>query len=99
MGFDPVKIQKFALKFVQTAQQGMSEIEEMLMQENMAALAALGHRTKSPARTVGATAFADMCQALEKFKDSGDIEEARQLVARMRVLLPKIVDKINKEYA
>ena len=99
MGSDPAKIQKFALKFVQTAQQGMSEIEEMLKQENMAALAALGHRTKSPARTVGALAFADMCQALEKFKDGGDIEEARQLVARMRSLLLRIVDKINKDYA
>ena len=99
MGSDPAKIQKFALKFVQTAQQGMSEIEEMLKQQNMAALAALGHRTKSPARTVGAVAFADMCQALEKFKDGGDIEEARQLVARMRTLLLRIVDKINKDYA
>jgi PAS domain S-box-containing protein len=99
MGSDPVKIQKFSLKFVQTAQQGMSEIEEMLRQENMVALAALGHRTKSPARTVGATAFADMCQALEKFKDGGDIEEARQLVARMRALLLRIVDEINREYA
>ncbi len=99
MGSDPAKVQKFALKFVQTAQQGMGEIEEMLKQENMAALAALGHRSKSPARTVGAMAFADMCQALEKFKDGGDIEEARLLVARMHALLQRIVDKINKEYA
>ena len=99
MGSDPAKIQKFAFKFIQSAQQGMNEIEEMLKQKNLAALAALGHRTKSPARTVGAEAFADMCQALEKFKDGGDIEEARQLVARMQAQLQKIVDKINREYA
>lgn len=99
MGSDPAKIKKFAFKFVQSAKQSLSEIEEMLKQENMVALAALGHRTKSPARTVGAMAFADMCQALEKFKEGGDIAEARQLVEKMRALLERIVDHINKEYA
>jgi PAS domain S-box-containing protein len=99
MGSDPVKVHKFALKFVQTAQQGLHEIEEMLRQENMVALAALGHRNKSPARTMGALAFADMCQALEQFKDGGEIEQARQIVARMRPLLQQIAEQINREIA
>jgi CheY-like chemotaxis protein len=99
MGSDPVKVHKFALKFVQTAQQGLIEIEEMLRQENMVALAALGHRNKSPARTMGALGFADLCQALEQFKDGGEIEQARQVVAQMRPLLQQIAEQINKEIA
>jgi len=99
MGSDPVKVHKFALKFVQTAQQGLAEIDEMLKQENMPALAALGHRNKSPARTVGAMGYADLCQALEKFKDGGEIEQARLVVAQMKSLLVQIVEQINRELA
>lgn len=99
MGSDPVRVHKFALKFVQAAQQGLHEIEDVLKQENMTALAALGHRNKSPARTVGAFGFANMCQALEQFKDGGDVEKARHIVAQMKPLLDRIVEQINKEIA
>ena len=97
MGSDPAKIHKFALKYLSSAQQGLEEIEACLRQENMAALAALGHRNKSPARTVGATAYADLCQSLEQFKGGGDIAQARQIVAQMRTLLGRITVQINRE--
>jgi len=97
MGFDPVKVHKFALKFLHTTQQGLHEIEDMLKQGNMTGLAALGHRNKTPARTVGARGFADMCQSLEQFKDGGDIEKARLIVAGMQPLLDQIAEQINKE--
>jgi len=99
IGSDPVKIHKFALKYLSSAQQGLEEIEEALRQEDMAALAALGHRNKSPARTVGATSYADLCQSLEEFKSGGDIAQARQIVAQMSLLLGRIVEQINKEVA
>lgn len=97
MGSDPAKIHKFALKYLSSAQQGLEEIETSLQQENMAALAALGHRNKSPARTVGATAYADLCQSLEQFKGGGDIAQARQIVAQMRTLLVRIAAQIHRE--
>jgi hypothetical protein len=40
-----------------------------------------------------------MCQALEQFKDGGEIEQARQVVAQMRPLLQQIAEQINKEIA
>ena len=96
IGSDHAKIHKFALKFLSSAQQGLEEIEVSLRQENMAALAALGHRNKSPARTVGAMAYGDLCQSLEQFKDGGDIAQAHQIVAKMRSLLGQISEQINR---
>jgi len=96
IGSDPAKIHKFTLKYLNSAQQGLDEIEEALRQEDMAALAALGHRNKSPARTVGATAYADLCQSLEQCKGGGDIAQARQIVAQMRLLLVRIAEQIHR---
>jgi PAS domain S-box-containing protein len=95
IGSDPVKLRNFALRYLQSAQLGLDEIEVALRQENMAALAALGHRSKSPARTVGAHGFADLCQALEQ---CGDFDQARQIVAQMRPLLERIAEYI-REYS
>jgi two-component system, sensor histidine kinase and response regulator len=97
MGSDPVKLRKFALKFLSSAQQGLHEIEAALQQANLAALAALGHRNKSPARTVGALAYADLCQKLEQFKGGGDVEQARQIVVQMRPMLGQIAAQINRD--
>lgn len=95
IGSDPVKLRNFALKYLQSAQLGLDEIEVTLRQENMAALAALGHRSKSPAKTVGAQGFADLCLALEQ---CGDFDQARQIVAQMRPLLERIAEHI-REYS
>ncbi len=96
LGSDPARIDKFSRKFLLSAQQGLAEIEAALQQENMLELAALGHRNKSPARTVGALGFAELCQSLEQFKLGGDIEQARQIVAQMRSLLEQIAAQINR---
>lgn len=97
MGTDPAKLRKFALKFLGSAQQGLDEIEAALQQANLAGLAALGHRNKSPARTVGAMAYAELCQLLEQFKGGGDVEMARQIVAKMRPMLEQIAAQINRD--
>ncbi len=62
----------------------------------MATLSALGHRTKSSARTVGAMGFGELCQALEQLKGGEDTEQARDIVVQMRVLLAQISESINK---
>jgi two-component system sensor histidine kinase/response regulator len=95
LGFDPHKINKFAQKFLNSAQQGLVEIEAALKEGNWEALAALGHRNKSPARTVGAHSYANLCQSLEQFKEGGDTETASRIVAQMHQLLKKIAVQIN----
>ena len=98
LSHDPVKIRKFALKFLQSAGSGMVEIEAALQQENLQELATLGHRNKSPAKTVGAFAFADLCQALEQLRNGGEIEKARAIVARMRSMMSLIKEQINQQF-
>jgi HPt (histidine-containing phosphotransfer) domain-containing protein len=87
---DPLKVKKFALKFLLSAQQGLQEIETALEKEDLATLAALGHRNKSPAKTVGALAYAELCLGLEHFKNDGSVKDAEQLVLQMGAMLKKI---------
>lgn len=95
VGNDPAKIRKFSLKFLESAEKGMAEIETALEKNDMAALTALGHRIKSAARSVGAIGFADLCHALEQLKEGGNVEQAREIVAQMQPLLGQIKEHIG----
>jgi two-component system sensor histidine kinase/response regulator len=97
LGFDPHKVNKFAQKFLHSAQQGLTEIDAALKSSDLQTLAALGHRNKSPARTVGALSYANLCQSLEQFKDAGDTEAATRIVEQMHQLLTQIAVQINNE--
>ena len=83
--------------FLDLTQEAIIEIEAALTHGDMATLSALGHRTKSSARTVGAMGFGELCQALEQLKDGGDSEQARDIVVQMRTLLAQISENINKK--
>jgi two-component system sensor histidine kinase/response regulator len=60
-------------------------------------LAALGHRAKSSAKTVGAMGFADLCQSLEQCKGAEDYDKACGIVAQMQPLLERISEQIDRE--
>jgi signal transduction histidine kinase/HPt (histidine-containing phosphotransfer) domain-containing protein len=93
------KVRKIALMFVDSMTSTMTEIESALGREDLAALAALGHRAKSAAGTVGALGFAAHCRALEQFKDGGDIAQARLIVTQMTDLLVQISAQVNRALA
>ena len=95
VGDDPAKIRKFAIKFLESTQKGMAVIDTALERNDLAALAASGHRLKSSARVVGALGFADLCQALEQCKDDENMEHARDIAVRLRQLLEQIKNQID----
>jgi len=95
IGHDPAILQEFARKFLHNAQQGLAEIQDALDKGDMTKLAALGHRNKSPARTVGAMAYAELCLALEKFKLGGDPAQARDILSKMQSMLAQINEEIG----
>ncbi|RFC33442.1 MAG: PAS domain S-box-containing protein [Candidatus Nitrotoga sp. SPKER] len=95
-GNHPDKIHKYVMMFLDLTQEAIIEIETALAHEDMATLSALGHRTKSSARTVGAMGFGELCQALEQLKGREDIKQARDIVIQMRTLLAQISKTINK---
>ena len=98
LGNQPDKVRKYALMFLDLVQKAMIEIESALEHGDLAKLSALGHRTKSSAKTVGAMGFSELCHALEQLKDNGDIGQARDIVVRMQVLLEQITEKINTKF-
>ncbi|HEY6094756.1 MAG TPA: PAS domain S-box protein [Gallionellaceae bacterium] len=94
---DPKKIRKFAAKFLETADKGMTEIVTALDQADFLTLAAVGHRIKAAARTVGAMGFADLCQELEQHEN--DLARSSELVSQQQALLELIRARIATQLA
>ncbi len=96
LGNHPDKNRKYVRMFLDLTQKAIVEIETALTHGDIVMLRALGHRTKSSARAVGAMGFGDLCLALEQLKGDGDTEQARDIVAQMRTLLAQISENINQ---
>lgn len=98
LGGDIPKMREFVLKFLTLAWSDMAEIEAALARRDLAALAVLGHHNKSPASMVGAMGFADLCQLLEGVgNETLGIAQAQGIVGRMRLMLERIKEYIDKE--
>jgi CheY-like chemotaxis protein/HPt (histidine-containing phosphotransfer) domain-containing protein len=65
-GSDPGKMRKFAFMFLDSAREGLAEIDIALVSNDLARAGAVAHRLKSSARAVGALGFADLCAELER---------------------------------
>lgn len=96
VGGDKLKMREFARKFLASARQDMAEVEAVLERRDLAALSALGHHLKSPARMAGAMGFAHLCQALEQ---CADVEQARGIIDRLRPLLERIEEYMGQNLA
>jgi len=93
-GGQPERMRKFAFLFLDAARDGLREIDRALAAHDVARAAAVAHRLKSAARTVGALAFGDVCADLER-EDGPDA--ARALAARLRGLLARLEHHIAAE--
>jgi CheY-like chemotaxis protein/HPt (histidine-containing phosphotransfer) domain-containing protein len=96
---DPDKVRKFALKFLETAQKTLAEMDAAHTSGDLAALGGLGHKLKSSARTVGAMGFADLCQALESADKANDLSQAGMLLRQLHPLLERIARQVEQETA
>jgi signal transduction histidine kinase/HPt (histidine-containing phosphotransfer) domain-containing protein/ActR/RegA family two-component response regulator len=98
-GGDRKKIAELANKFVASIDKDVADIDAALQREDLPALGALGHRSKTPARTVGAMGFADLCQALEDNAIDGDLNRARNIVSQLRLLPAQIKEQVARALA
>jgi len=73
-------------------------LQAALARADLPGLADLGHRMKASARVVGATRFADQCQALEDLRDKGSLEQAATIVAALPALLAQVSACIEEEF-
>ena len=99
IGDSPVKLKKFSLRFIESAQLGLIEVEGAVAAENIKLLGELGHRIKSSASSVGALGFADLCLALEDAGKAGDLEDARKIVPQLKPLLALIEAEVKRRFA
>ncbi|MBR7799635.1 PAS domain S-box protein [Undibacterium fentianense] len=95
VGNSPEKIGKFAKKFVDSARAGLIEIQATQAQQDLQALAALGHRLKSSARTVGALHFGELCHQLECIRDTSTIDAARVIIAELEASFVQIEKEVE----
>ncbi|MYM97640.1 CHASE domain-containing protein [Duganella vulcania] len=91
------KMRKYALLFLESAREGMLEVDAALAQEDLAHLSELGHRIKSSARAVGAMRFGNLCLALEKVRHDADCANARQLVQQLHAMLAVLDERMEQE--
>jgi two-component system sensor histidine kinase/response regulator len=96
-GGNPEKMRKYAFMFLETAREGLLEIDRALAAGEVERAAGVAHRIKSSARTVGAMGFGDVCADLEGQRERGSIAQARSLAARLRALLARLERYIAAE--
>jgi PAS domain S-box-containing protein len=96
---DVVKMRKYAQLFLDTARDGIAEMEQAMALADLGRLADLGHRSKSSALAVGAHAFAGLCTSIEGLRLGGDLQQARALLAALGPALARVAEQISLEFA
>jgi CheY-like chemotaxis protein/HPt (histidine-containing phosphotransfer) domain-containing protein len=91
------KMRKYAFLFVDTARQGLAEIDVALACGDLERAAAVAHRLKSSARAVGANSFGAVCADLELQEQRGALAQARALAARLRGLHARIERQVTAQ--
>ena len=87
---DHDKLAMYLDKFLDSAKGTMNDIEVALQNKDMDTVCKLGHKIKSPARTVGALQFAELSQSLEKIAGDEALVDARTIFEKMRLQLEHI---------
>ncbi len=95
----PDKMRKFALRYVETAAQGLAEAQAAWERRDLVQLSALGHRYKSSARAVGALRMARLWHALECCQQEHDLEQCAQLLAQLQAALVQVEQNMMDAFA
>jgi PAS domain S-box-containing protein len=96
-GSDPDKMRKFAFMFLDSAREGLAEIDSALASNGLARAGAVAHRLKSSARAVGAFGFADLCAELERSHELVATAEANLLGPRLRSIFAQLERQVAAE--
>jgi CheY-like chemotaxis protein/HPt (histidine-containing phosphotransfer) domain-containing protein len=96
-GGHPERMRKYAFLFLDTARDGLREVDRALAAQDPARAAAVAHRLKSSARAVGALGFGDLCADLERQVEPGALGHARAVAARLRALQARLERHILAE--
>ena len=95
VGDNPAMQKRLLDKFLLSARQQVTHILAACAGDDAPAVQAVAHPLKSAARTVGAMALGELCEALEVAGRSGDTAECLQLAVGLEAALQAAILKIN----
>lgn len=96
---NPVLVRKFGYKFIEVATDTLGEMRAAQAGKDLSALGRLGHKLKSSARTIGASGFADLCEALERAGANNSWFDAESLMTEIPLLLERITRQLENEFS
>lgn len=99
VGGDPEVHQRVLQKFLLVARQNLLALTNADRQGQPEAIAALGHRLKTSARSIGAQALADTCQALEEAGTAGNRVACRELISTINEQFTPVASYIEAQLA
>lgn len=99
IGDDPALNRKFVLKFQQSTQSGLLELDAHVAVGDLHALALAGHRLKSVALTVGAKGLGAVLSRMAVMKADGSLADAQCLVQQAHDIFARIVDELARQRA
>lgn len=91
-------VRKFAFKFIEVANDTLTEMYVAQAKKDLPELGRLGHKLKASARTIGASSFADLCEELEQANLNNSWSDAELLLAEIPVLLARITQQLQREF-
>jgi len=94
---DPVKVRKFAQKFVNTSRTALAEMQDAHASGDLERLAGLCHKQKSAAATVGTWSLNALYIALEEASNAGNRQQAQALLVQLPPLLEQVALQVERE--
>jgi signal transduction histidine kinase/DNA-binding response OmpR family regulator/HPt (histidine-containing phosphotransfer) domain-containing protein len=95
-GDDDEVIKEILLEFVDPTRNIIEEIETAFADRSSKGVGAAGHKLKSSARAVGATALADLCAELELAGKADDWPQIERLIPDLAPKSKAVIDFIDK---
>jgi len=87
---------KLQQTFLRSATQSLADMADASAAQDLPQLAALGHKLKSAARTVGGMRLGGLCEALEHAGLAGNAQQCRYLVGRIELAFLAVQEHIQE---
>jgi len=94
VGDDSAVINAILLDFQHSAKQTVIQLNEILAQDKVEELAAIAHRFKSSAATVGAMKLQHLCVELQKESEENQVEKCRTLIKVIQQEVDELFNEI-----
>ncbi len=93
---DRVRMIRLGTRFLETSREILERMESARAIRDLYTLAALGHRMRGAASTIGATSCEELCRALEQASESGDWTKIESEFQKLPAVLGSFEERLAK---